>query len=447
MAEFSVNVVTTAGLALIARAAAASQLIYTRVLSDADAMTAAAAALATPADFSGPEGTILAASATDVSCRVVGRIGNQSTAATVKTFAVCAKIDGDASDVVVAVLSDDAEIPIPDTSSPVTGVEIGFLINIASADTVTVQVTGAGSVTFGDIARFVSCHKAGDPTTGEAQTILGNKTFSDDVDIAGGLGVTGDAVFADDVEINGTLVVDGAVTEEEVTVGKTLSIVGEGVDNDDTCLIWQKYETVGGDDVVQLCVAWPNIAADYSRLYFGGGAVFQGAIETPSSLTVGGPVTMTSTVTLSGALTVESVSEFKDDVTFSCNIYCGGFSVDADGNTEVSSAVCFAAYGTVEIPGLSPSTINNALEVPIGGIIGVCPSGVSGWAQDVPAGTEVTITAGLMPAAAWDCANARWDACPSGRTIPKGKYRLVTGWDYDSSNTYGLVLLCHVSNS
>ena len=177
MAEFSVNVVTTAGLALIARAAAASQLIYTRVLSDADAMTAAAAALATPADFSGPEGTILAASATDVSCRVVGRIGNQKTAATVKTFAVCAKIDGDASDVVVAVLSDDAEIPIPDTSSPITGVEIGFRINISSADTVTVQVTGAGCVTFGDIARFVSCHKAGDPKTGEQQTILGAKRF------------------------------------------------------------------------------------------------------------------------------------------------------------------------------------------------------------------------------------------------------------------------------
>ena len=439
MAEFSVNVVTTAGLALIARATAASQLIYTRVLSDADAMTAAAAALATPADFAGPEGTILAASATDVSCRVVGRIGNQPAAATVKTFAVCAKIDGDANDVVVAVLSDDAEIPIPDTSSPITGVEIGFLINIASADTVTVQVTGAGSVTFGDIARFVSCHKAGDPTTGEAQTILGDKTFSDDVDISGGLGVVDDAVFSGDVEINGTLAVDGAVTEEDVTIGKTLSIVGEGVGDDDTCLIWQKYVQVGGDDVVQLTVAWPNLAADYSRLFFGGGAKFQGAIEATDSLDVGGATT------LNGALTVEAVSEFKDDVTFSCNIDCGAFSVDADGNVEITSAGALGAYGPVEIPGLSPSIVSNALQVPIGGIIGVCPSGVSGWAQDVPAGTEVTITAGLMPAAAWDCANARWGACPSGRTIPAGTYTCVTGWDYDNSNTYGLVLLCRVS--
>ena len=446
MAEFSVNVVTTAGSALIARATAASQLIYTRVLSDADAMTAAAAALATPADFSGPEGTILAASATDVSCRVVGRIGNQPAAATVKTFAVCAKIDGDASDVVVAVLSDDAEIPIPDTSSPITGVEIGFLINIASADTVTVQVTGAGSVTFGDIERFVSCHKAGDPTTGEAQTILGDKTFSDDVDIAGGLGVVEDAVFSADVEINGTLAVDGAVTEEDVTIGKTLSIIGEGVGDDDTCLIWQKYVQVGGDDVVQLTVAWPNIAADYGQILFGGRLVCQASAEISGALEVGGAVTMTSTMTLSGALTVEAVSEFKDDVTFSCNIDCGAFSVDADGNVEITSAGTLGAYGPVEIPGLSPSIVSNALQVPIGGIIGVCPSGVSGWAQDVPAGTDVIITAGLMPAAAWDCANARWGACPSGRTIPAGTYTCVTGWDYSSTgSTYGLVLLCRVS--
>ena len=444
MAEFSVNVVTTAGLALIARATAASQLIYTRVLSDADAMTAAAAALATPADFSGPEGTILAASATDVSCRVVGRIGNQSTATSVKTFAVCAKIDGDASDVVVAVLSDDAEIPIPSTSSPLTGVEIGFLINISSADTVTVQVTGAGSVTFGDIARFVSCHKAGDPTTGEAQTILGNKTFADDVDIAGGLGVTGDAVFSGDVEINGGLVVDGAVTEEDVTIGKTLSIVGEGVGNDDTCLIWQKYETVGGDNVVQLCVAWPNIAADYSRLYFGGGAVFQGAIETPSSLEVG------STAHFSGSARFESIVEIEDDLTLNNGFYMGtALEIDADGNYNAPNSTVAAAgiyaTGEVELPGLAPAIVSSTLRVSIGGIIGVCPSGV--WSQDVPAGTEVTITAGQMPAAAWDVDNARWGACPSGRTIPAGKYTCVTGWDYNSTgSTYGLVLLCRISS-
>lgn len=425
MAEFSVNVVTTAGLALIARAAAASQLIYTRVLSDADAMTAAAAALATPADFSGPEGTILAASATDVSCRVVGRIGNQSTAASVKTFAVCAKIDGDASDVVVAVLSDDAEIPIPDTSSPITGVEIGFLINISSADTVTVQVTGAGSVTFGDIARFVSCHKAGDPTAGEQQTILGSKRFENGADFGAGVGIEGELVVEGAVEMNNELLVDDlAQFNNNLHVYGELGILGDpSIDNGDLAVFTQTVTPdTGSGSTLTLWLDWPYIVEDNIIFSVGAKMVCQG-------LEANGDAVITGSCRLNGELTVETVSEFRDDVI-------------------ISSSAFFGAHGPVEIPGLAPflgGASGLTLFVPLGGIIGVCPSGVSGWAQDVPAGTEVTITAGLMPAAAWDCANARWDACPSGRTIPAGKYRLVTGWDYSSSgSTYGLVLLCHV---
>jgi hypothetical protein len=441
MAEFSVNVVTTAGLALIARAAAASQLIYTRVLSDADAMTAAAAALATPADFSGPEGTILAASATDVSCRVVGRIGNQSTAATVKTFAVCAKIDGDASDVVVAVLSDAAEIPIPDTSSPITGVEIGFLINISSADTVTVQVTGAGSVTFGDIARFVSCHKAGDPAAGEQQTILGAKRFENGADFGAGVGIEGELVVEGAVEMNNELLVDDqAQFNNNVHVYGELGILGNpSIDNGDLAVITQTVTPdTGSGSTLTMLLDWPDIVEDNIVFSVGAKMVCQG-------LEASGDAVITGTCSISGKLTVETVSEFRDDVAFNCNIYCGGFSVDADGNVDISSSVYFGAYGSVEIPGLAPAIVSSALRVPIGGIIGVCPSGVSGWAQDVPAGTEVTITAGLMPAAAWAVENARWGACPSGRTIPAGRYTCVTGWDYNSTgSTYGIVLLCRV---
>lgn len=444
MAEFAVNVVTTAGLALIARATAASQLIYTRVLSDADAMTAAAAALATPADFSGPEGTILAASATDVSCRVVGRIGNQATAASVKTFAVCAKIDGDASDVVVAVLSDDAEIPIPDTSSPVTGVEIGFLLNIASADTVTVQVTGAGSVTFGDIARFVSCHKAGDPTTGEAQTILGDKAFSDDVDIAGGLGVTGDAVFADDVEINGGLVVDGAVTEEEVTVGKTLFIVGgQAIDTQDTVKIYQNYVTVGSDTAVRLYFGWPSLAADASQVLFDADVYVYG-LEIMGALEAG------STAHFSGSTRFESTVEIEDDLTLNNGLYVGTEAyIDSNGDYHASnrSITVGKLYvgGEVELSGLAPDLDSSVLEVPIGGIIGACPQGVSGWGLARNVGETVTLAANEMPAAAWDGTNSRWGADSTGRTLPAGRYRLVTGWDYTGAGSaYSLVLLCRV---
>ena len=425
MAGFLVNVVTTSGLALIARAAAASQLIYTRVLSDADAMTAAAAALATPADFSGPEGTILAASATDVSCRVVGRIGNQSTPATVKTFAVCAKIDGDASDVVVAVLSDDAEIPIPDTFSPITGVEIGFLINIASADTVTVQVTGAGSVTFGDIARFVSCHKAGDPTTGEAQTILGAKRFENGADFGAGVGIEGELVVEGSVEMNNELLVDGnSQFSNNVHVYGELGILGDpSIDNGDLAVITQAVTPdTGSGSTLTMLLDWPHIIEDNIVFSVGAKMVCQG-------LEANGDAVITGTCRLAGALTVEAASEFKDDVT-------------------ISSSVYFGAYGPVEIPGLAPflgGAGGSTLFVPLGGIIGVCPFGVDGWNLPREAGSEVTIAANAMPVAAWDAANARYSAESSGRKIPAGKYRLVTGWDYSGAGSgYGIVLLCHV---
>lgn len=431
MAEFSVNVVTTAGLALIARAAAASQLIYTRVLSDADAMTDAEAALATPADFSGPSGDILAASATDVSCRVVGRIGNQTTAATVKTFAVCAKIDGDASDVVVAVLSDDAEIPIPDTSSPVTGVEIGFLISISSADTVTVQVTGAGSVTFGDIARLVSCHKAGDPTAGEQQTILGAKRFENGADFGAGVGIEGELVVADSVEMNDELLVDGqAQFSNNLHVYGALGILGDpSIDNGDLAVLTQTVTPdTGSGSTLTLLLDWPHIVEDNIVFAVGAKMVCQG-------LEASGDAVITGTCSISGKLTVETVSEFQDDVTF-------------NGNTDISSSASFGAYGQVEIPGLAPflgGASGSTLFVPLGGIIGVCPFGVDGWNLPREAGSEVTIAANVMPVAAWDAANARYSAESSGRKIPGGKYRLVTGWDYSGAGSgYGLVLLCHV---
>jgi hypothetical protein len=87
----------------------------------------------------------------------------------------------------------------------------------------------------------------------------------------------------------------------------------------------------------------------------------------------------------------------------------------------------------------------STLFVPLGGIIGVCPFGVDGWNLPREAGSEVTIAANVMPVAAWDAANARYSAESSGRKIPGGKYRLVTGWDYSGAGSgYGMVLLCHV---
>ena len=187
MAGFRINTITLDGVALIARATATSQLIYTRVLSATAAMTEQEAGAAKVGDFDGAEGSILSASAADDRAMIRGVIYNQPSEITLKTFALCAKIDGDASDVVLAVQADpDAAVTVPADTAPTVGVEVDFLITIANAQNVTVESIGPGTVSFGDLARFVSLHKAGDPTSGEGQTIQGAKTFSDSAHFAVG---------------------------------------------------------------------------------------------------------------------------------------------------------------------------------------------------------------------------------------------------------------------
>ena len=187
MAGFSINTITVDGVALIARAAATSQLIYTRVLSATAAMTEQAAGTAQVGDFDGAQGNILSASASDDRAIIRGVVYNQPSEITLKTFALCAKIDGDASDVVLAVQSDpDAAVTVPADTAPTVGVEVDFLITIADAENVTVESIGPGTVSFGDLERFVSLHKAGDPTSGEGQTIQGAKTFRDSAHFAVG---------------------------------------------------------------------------------------------------------------------------------------------------------------------------------------------------------------------------------------------------------------------
>lgn len=226
MPQFSVNIVTPAGQALLARASSALQLIYTRIKASETAVTAAEAAASVPADFS-IAGTILAASATENVARIVGKISSASLSAavTLKSFALCAKIDGDAEDAVLAVLSDaNASVPLPGPSAVDVNAEIGFLLTITDAGQVTVEVTGAGSVTFGDIARFLSLYKAGDPTTGEAQTVLGAKTFNGALTANGSFSAYGAAYF-DDAAVFG----NGLTADNDVNIrsGASLSVSGK----------------------------------------------------------------------------------------------------------------------------------------------------------------------------------------------------------------------------
>ena len=83
---------------------------------------------------------------------------------------------------VIAILSStDAIFTIPASSPSVVGVSVDFDIVFTNTGQATVDVSTANTAMQSDLDRLVSCHVAGDPDTGEAQYIKGEKTFSDKV--------------------------------------------------------------------------------------------------------------------------------------------------------------------------------------------------------------------------------------------------------------------------
>jgi hypothetical protein len=123
---------------------------------------------------------VKAASATDNRARAVGAISSTEGPATLKTFALCGRLESESEDAVIVVKSDpEISIPLPGPTAPSTAIEIDFVMEISQAASVTVQITGPGSVTMADLDRFVSIHKAGDTDAGENQSILGVKRFLD----------------------------------------------------------------------------------------------------------------------------------------------------------------------------------------------------------------------------------------------------------------------------
>lgn len=81
---------------------------------------------------------------------------------------------------VIAILSSsDVMFMIPASSTSVVGVSVDFNIVFTNTGQATVDVSTANTAMQSDLDRLVSCYKAGDVQTGEAQTIRGRKTFTD----------------------------------------------------------------------------------------------------------------------------------------------------------------------------------------------------------------------------------------------------------------------------
>lgn len=173
---FSNQVVTVAGRTLIASATATNQIVFVKALS----ATTVPADPSVTSGYDGVQGTVTSSSATNNVARVVTSYNNSPTSAPqpVKAIALMGKLasQSDAEAVIFAYCTDsDSEIFFPGNNAPDQITR--FAYNIAFEGTAPLEVTEAGAASLSDLDRFVSCHRAGDPTHGEDQTILGDKTW------------------------------------------------------------------------------------------------------------------------------------------------------------------------------------------------------------------------------------------------------------------------------
>ena len=176
---FENQTITSEGLNLIARATAADAIVYTKALSNATV----------PADpsnvssYSGKVGTIASASSSGNAARITLAFENSDTMSSqaVKCVALMGRLQSESGDGVIVAYCSSGESSITLPSSLDAPCVTRFVVNLVMSEgsDSTINVVESGVASLSDLSRFVSTHRAGDPTTGEAQTIRGAKTFTD----------------------------------------------------------------------------------------------------------------------------------------------------------------------------------------------------------------------------------------------------------------------------
>lgn len=179
MSEFSINIVTRDGAALIAQATAANPIVIVSGLSREDAATDASDLADKTADwYTGKEGRVAAVSAAGGVARIVITWGQEGVAQPAKSLAVLARLESQSvsQSVVLCAMSDPySTVVLPGSDDMAQAVEVPFNVVIDPTD--DVQVTPGSAASLSDLDRFVSCHAPGDPTGPENQLIWGWKIF------------------------------------------------------------------------------------------------------------------------------------------------------------------------------------------------------------------------------------------------------------------------------
>lgn len=179
MSEFSMNIVTRDGAALIAQATAANPIVIVSGVSREDAATDASdLADKTAAWYTGKEGRVVAVSAAGGVARIVIAWDQEGVAQPAKSLAVLARLESQSvsQSVVLCAMSDpDSTVVLPGSDDMAQAVEVPFNIVIDPTD--DIQVTPGSAASLSDLDRFVSCHAPGNPTGPENQIIWGWKIF------------------------------------------------------------------------------------------------------------------------------------------------------------------------------------------------------------------------------------------------------------------------------
>lgn len=179
MSEFSINIVTRDGAALIAQATATNPIVIVSGVSCADA-AADASDLAdkTASWYTGKEGRVAAVSAAGGVARIVIAWGQDGVSQPAKSLAVLARLESQSvsQSVVLCAMSDpDSTVVLPGSDDMAQAVEVPFNVVIDPTD--DIQVTPGSAASISDLDRFVSCHAPGNPTGPENQLIWGWKVF------------------------------------------------------------------------------------------------------------------------------------------------------------------------------------------------------------------------------------------------------------------------------
>lgn len=201
--------ITTKGFEMLAAATTGSLIQMVGGRCSQNTITQANIPSATDSQFlSAPEGTVKAMSVTDTAAQIIIEFSNAGLKQVYVLHSFCLRAisQGSATAYPFAVCSlNSGGIAIQPQS--MTGVEVRFQVpfdlTFTGASTYIEGIPVGNNASVDMLDRFVSAHSLGDSTTGDAQTIRGEKTFTDPVEFGDTSTFHDEATFKSGIALEG----------------------------------------------------------------------------------------------------------------------------------------------------------------------------------------------------------------------------------------------------